>query len=424
MQFVIQTGGKGSRLKKITKGEAKPLVRINNKRLIDIQIANLKKYKFNKIIILNNEKYQSLEVYLKKKYGNIFQFFNEKKPLGTGGALKFLKDIKKKTFIMIYGDLVFDFNFKKLLNFHNKNNSDLTLVAHPNSHPHDSDIIVANKHNKIINFYKKPHIKKNIGNLCLAGICVFNKKILKDIKNNKFQDFSKNIISKLIKKKHKICAYRTREYIKDAGTIERIKDIKQDMKNKKLSKLNIQKKMPAIFLDKDGVLNQELYNKKYQNIKFILPNIEKTIKKINDKNFLSVVVTNQPAIAKGFVKESKVLEDFRYLETYLGFRGAYLDKIYYCPCHPEKGFKGEIKKYKRNCNWRKPNNGMIKKAERDLNINLSKSLMIGDRFEDYMAAKKSNLKFYFVGNYCKIKNVKNFKNLNSAVTYFFSKTKK
>ena len=101
---------------------------------------------------------------------------------------------------MIYGDLVFDFNFKKLLNFHNKNNSDLTLVAHPNSHPHDSDIIVANKHNKIINFYKKPHIKKNIGNLCLAGICVFNEKILKDIKNNKFQDFSKSIISKLIKK--------------------------------------------------------------------------------------------------------------------------------------------------------------------------------------------------------------------------------
>tara|TARA_B110000240_G_C13456899_1_gene434922 strand:+ start:1162 stop:1404 length:243 start_codon:yes stop_codon:yes gene_type:complete len=78
MQFVIQTGGKGSRLKKITKGEAKPLVRINNKRLIDIQIANLKKYKFNKIIILNNEKYKSLEVYLKKNMEIFFNFLMKK----------------------------------------------------------------------------------------------------------------------------------------------------------------------------------------------------------------------------------------------------------------------------------------------------------------------------------------------------------
>ena len=137
-----------------------------------------------------------------------------------------------------------------------------------------------------------------------------------------------------------------------------------------------------------------------------------------------MVVTNQPAIAKGFVKEARVLKDFKYLETYLGFRGAYLDKIYYCPCHPDKGFKGEIKKYKRLCSWRKPNNGMIKKAEIDFNVDLSKSLMIGDRFEDYLAAKKSNLKFYFVGSYCKVKNIKNFKNLDSAITYFFKETKK
>ena len=422
MQFVIQTGGQGSRLKKITKGESKSLLNINRKKIIDFQIDNLKKYKLKKkIIILNNEKYKSLELYLKNKYGNIFNFFNEKKPLGTGGSLKFLKNIHQSSFIMLYGDLIFNFNFKKLYKFHTKNKADLTLVVHPNSHPYDSDLVTTDKKNKILNFYTKPHSKKNIGNLCLSGICVFNRKILGNIVNEKFQDFSKNIIPKLIKKNYKIYAYRTREYIKDAGTIDRIKKVKLDINQNKHLKFGIDNKLPAFFLDKDGVLNKDLHNNKYQNIKLIFPNTYKAIKKINNQDYLAVVVTNQPAIAKGFVKESKLQNDLRYLESYLAKQGLFLDRIYYCPCHPEKGFRGEVKKYKRKCSWRKPNNGMMKQAIKDLNIDIKKSIMIGDRVEDFLAAKKTGIKFYFIGNHSIVKGSKNFNSLNSAVNFFFKK---
>ena len=419
MQFVIQTGGEGTRLKKITKGQSKSLVKISNKKIIDFQLQNILRFNSKKIIILNNKKYQNFENFLKKKSKYKFKFFSESKKLGTGGSLFSLNKINENEFIMLYGDLVFNFNFKNFFKFHKDKKSDLTIVTHPNTHPYDSDLVINDKNNKVINFYNKPHAQENIGNSCVAGIFAFNKKILNVIKENKYQDFSKHIIPILLKKNLKSTHIIQEKYIKDAGTVDRIKEVQKDIKSKKFYKLNFQHKVPAIFIDKDGVLNKQINKKHYQDIKKIYPNTTKAIKIINDNNYLAVLITNQPAIAKGLVKEDKVLEDFRYLETYYGLRGCFIDKIYYCPCHPEKGFKGELEKYKRNCSWRKPNNGMIKKAVKELNIDLKKSVMIGDRNEDLLAAKKSGIQFFLIGNKIKSKNIKKFKDLYSAIKYFF-----
>jgi NDP-sugar pyrophosphorylase family protein len=314
MYIVIQIGGEGSRLKRILKNNPKCFLNILNKKIIDYQIEKLLQIKFNKIIILNNIKFSFVESYLKKKYGDIFIFFNETKPLGTGGSLSFLKNITTKNFLMLYGDIIFNVDLKKLFYFHLRKKSDLTIISHPNSHPYDSDIIDVDKNNKIVNFYKKPH-KSNLflGNLCLSGIFVFNKKILNQIKNFQYQDFSKDVIPLLIKNKFKLYSYRTREYMKDAGKVCRIKQIEADIKIKKFYRGNINKKMPAFFLDKDGVLNEEKYNRSYQNIKKVVFGSTKAVKIINDNNYLAVVVTNQPAIAKGFIKEN----DFIYLSPYL-----------------------------------------------------------------------------------------------------------
>ena len=71
------------------------------------------------------------------------------------------------------------------------------------------------------------------------------------------------------------------------------------------------------------------------------------VKKINDNNFLSVLVTNQPAVAKGVISLDKLKEDHKKLEYHFGLKGAYFDRIYFCPYHPERGFRGEIKKFKK-----------------------------------------------------------------------------
>jgi mannose-1-phosphate guanylyltransferase/phosphomannomutase len=420
MQFVIQTGGKGTRVKKITNGNAKCLINIGKKKIIDFQYERLKKYTKKKIIILNNIKFKSLEIYLKKKYESKFFFFNEKNSLGTGGAIKSLKEVSCGTFVMIYGDIIFDIDFNRLINFHKKNKADVTLVSHPNKHPYDSDIISVNNLYRVEDFHIKPHKKNTIGNLCCSGIFVFNKNILREIKNKKKQDFTRTVVPNLIKKKYKIFSYNSREYMKDAGTVDRIQEVKNDIKLKKPQKLNFKKKIPAIFLDKDGVINKEKYDNNYQDIKCINSGVLEAIKIINNSNYLAVVVTNQPAIAKGFVKEEQVLKDFKYLESYLGKYQAYLDRIYYCPHHPKQGFVGEVKKFKIKCKCRKPENGMIIKASKELNLDFKRSIMLGDKIDDYMAAKKSKLKFSFIGNNTRVKGIKNFKNLLSAVKFYFN----
>ena len=148
----------------------------------------------------------------------------------------------------------------------------------------------------------------------------------------------------------------------------------------------------------------------------------RAIKKINENGYLSVVITNQPAIAKGMVSEKKFKEDLNKFSFNLSKSKSYVDKIYYCPHHPEKGYKNEILQLKIKCNCRKPNNGLFKKAIKELNINTKKSFMIGDQMSDYSASKKTKLRFIGVKNKT-LKTKKNIifkKNLLEAINYIFN----
>ena len=419
MEIVILIGGKGTRIKKISKKIPKPFLKIGNGSVIDYQLRSLSKIN-KKIFLLSSKKYSKFHSRLKKRYNNIkFKVFEEDAPLGTGGCLRTLIKYKSKNYLIIFGDLFFNINFKKFCEFHIKNKSDLTLLVHPNDHPVDSDILEINEKNQLIKFHKKPHKKNNIGNLSLSGILIINKKILVHIKPNKFQDLSKNILPKLLKKKCKIFAYNTREYVKDIGTPQRIRLVKKQIQTKKFVNRNINKKLPAIFLDRDGVINKEYPNRKYQNPMEINKGAISAVKKINKKGYLSVIVTNQPAVAKGFITLDKLKNDHKKLEYYFGKHGAYFDRIYFCPYHPDKGFKGENKKFKKKCSWRKPDNGMFLQAIKDLNIDTKKSYMIGDQSVDYYAAKKTGIKCLIVGKRFKMKGMKNYKSLYNATRAIF-----
>ena len=87
---------------------------------------------------------------------------------------------------------------------------------------------------------------------------------------------------------------------------------------------------------------------------------------INDVGFLAIVITNQPVVARGELKESDLKKIHNKMETLLGRHGAYLDQLYYCPHHTDSGFKGEIKSLKIDCECRKPKIGLLKKAEKIL----------------------------------------------------------
>ncbi|HAK68608.1 MAG TPA: hypothetical protein DCM57_02990, partial [Treponema sp.] len=113
---------------------------------------------------------------------------------------------------------------------------------------------------------------------------------------------------------------------------------------------------------------------------------------INNSGYLAVVITNQPVIARGEISFEQLNEIHNKLEVLLGKEGAYIDALYYCPHHPDKGFEGERPEYKKICGCRKPSTGLIEQAAKDFNIDVSNSFMIGDSEQDAECGRKAGCK--------------------------------
>jgi histidinol-phosphate phosphatase family protein len=123
----------------------------------------------------------------------------------------------------------------------------------------------------------------------------------------------------------------------------------------------------------------------------LLPGVAEAIYQLNRSGIRAVVISNQPIIAKGFCREADVQAVHNKLETLLGTEHAFLDRIYYCPHHPEKGFDGERVELKIQCDCRKPGIGMIQRAVKDLNVDLKRSWLVGDTTTDLQTAKNAGI---------------------------------
>lgn len=113
---------------------------------------------------------------------------------------------------------------------------------------------------------------------------------------------------------------------------------------------------------------------------------------------MAIVVTNQPGIAQGRLTEATLQVIHHKMETLLGKEGAFVNRIYYCPHHPDKGFEGEVPELKIDCDCRKPKPGMLLQAAEDFNIDLSSSWMIGDDERDVGAGKNAGCHTALIGH--------------------------
>ena len=393
MQLVIIAGGKGTRLG--LKDIPKPMVKIGDKPLLEHQIELAKRYGVDEVFILSGHLANVIEEYFEdgSKFGVKIHHVVEPYPLGTAGSLKLLEGKLNDRFLVFYGDVVMDFDIASFIEFDKQYNSIGTTIIHPNDHPYDSDLLEINKNNKVTKVLPKPHQNgEYYQNLVNAAVYIFSPKIFQYIEEGISQDFGKHILSKVVEAGETLIGYKTPEYIKDMGTADRFEAVKNDFLTGKVARLNKQNKRPCIFLDRDGVINKNMDSKPLCKDFELLEGVADAIKSINKSDYLSVVVTNQPMIAKGFVTFEEVENTHKKMETLLGEQHAYLNGIYYCPHHPEKGFDGEIKELKIDCECRKPKAGMLFSAAKDLNIDLEKSWMIGDSKRDIEAGKNANCK--------------------------------
>ena len=398
---VIMAGGKGSRLLSITNDEIpKPMVPVDGKPLLEYQVEKLKTYGIKKIVMIVGHLGEKIVDHFKdgKDFGVEIDYIFEKEPLGTAGAFYYLKDkIDAKDFMLVFGDIFFDMDFDRMEDFHFKNSALTTLLAHPNGHPYDSDLIQTDDTGRVIGFDSKHNVRDYwYDNMVNAGMYIINKRLLDLVKEPVKTDFEKDILANQVKLGANIYAYHTPEYVKDVGTVDRINATVEELKSGLIQSKNLKNKQRAIFLDRDGTMNvSKGFISKADDLELIPGTID-AIKAINKSGALAIVITNQPVIARGECSFEELHNIHNKLKTFLGEKGAFVDDIFYCPHHPDKGFEGEVPELKFDCECRKPKTGMIEEAVKKYNIDLSKSYMVGDSTMDLETARNAGIKSVLV----------------------------
>ena len=391
---VILAGGLGKRLEKISGGLPKPLVSVSGKAVIRWQIEKAKAQGVVRFLILTGHKGDIVRSALGNgdELGVSIEFANESEPLGTAGALLEAFPRLPEEFFVFYGDTIFEVDLNRFFEFHKLKNASVSLFVHPNSHPHDSDIVIVDSMNRVLGFRNYPHPPGSIfPNLVNAAMYVMKKEAMRGFCGLK-GDLCKDLFPVMVNTGIGLYAYMCREYIKDMGTPERLAQVEIDVTTGQLEARSMQNMAPAIFFDRDGTLTESISYVHTPDQLKLIECASAALKMSRDSGFVNILVTNQPVVARGEVSFEELKNIHNKLEWDLGLNGAYLDRLFFCPHHPDSGFVGEISALKIRCSCRKPEAGMLFAARDELNLDLSSSWMIGDSTADFVAASRAGVK--------------------------------
>lgn len=409
MKVVIMAGGRGTRISSVANGIPKPMIKIQGKPVLEHELECLREQGFTDIIMTVSHLGPIIMEYFGDgskispvtgaPFGVHIEYFSEKVPLGNAGALFQLKDKLTDDFLLLNADSVFDVDFKRFVAYHRMKGGLVTLFTHPNSHPYDSGLIITDEDNAVLKWMAKEDERPRYYRNCVnAGLHIISPKVLEQTIDTPKIDLDRQLLKPLAGT-GKMFAYNSPEYVKDMGTPDRYEAVCADFAAGRVKARNLMNKQKAILLDRDGTINKFVGFLRNIDEFELLPGVAEAIKKINNSGYLAIVITNQPVIARGEVTREELAEIHRKMETLLGVEGAYLDAVYFCPHHPDRGFEGERIEYKIACECRKPKPGMLLQAAKDFNIDLSQSWMVGDGKHDISAGKAAGCKTAYISKY-------------------------
>jgi len=385
----VLLGGKGTRLG--LSGIPKPMVEFAGRPLIEHTVNALVSQGLTQLVFLTGYLGSVIEDYFGdgSAHGANIVYRREEQPLGTARATRAAADRLGEEFLLVYGDTIFDIDMNRFVAVARQNEGAGTLFAHPNDHPYDSDLIVAPDDDVVTAFLGKPHPPERLArNLVNAGLYYLRSEIFNAIPSgDALHDWGRDVFPKAVREGYELHSYRSAEYIKDIGTPDRLKKAERHLRSGIIRARSRRLPQRAVFLDRDGVINQEIGGVHTPDNLILLDGVARAIGEINQSELLSIVITNQPDIAKGFFDVDTLEMVHAEMERKLAAGGAYVDDLFYCPHHPERGFEGERVALKMDCNCRKPKPGMLREAAQKHNIDLSASFLIGDRISDTHAAK-------------------------------------
>jgi len=399
-QVAILAGGMGSRLKSRTGNLPKPMAPVMGRPVLEHQIELCKRHGFIRIALLVHYEYEGICAYFDdgKRWGVELAYHVEQNARGTAGALLDACEGLDDRFIVLYGDTYADVDLCAIWDSHTASGAHATLFLHPNDHPHDSDLVEVDNNSRLVAMHPYPHPESELyPNLVNAALYVLERDILKRVVSATGKsDLAKHTFPAMLAAKMPIHAYRTPEYIKDMGTPDRIDKVERDILVGLPERLSSRQLRQAVFMDRDGTLNVEVNHLHLPSQLELLPGVAEATHALNRAGVLAIGVTNQPVVARGDVTWEELHRIHAKLDELLGQGKAYLDRLYVCPHHPERGFAGEVPELKIDCDCRKPRTGMFDRAVVELNIDRRSSWMVGDTTSDIRAGKNAGLRTILV----------------------------
>jgi mannose-1-phosphate guanylyltransferase/phosphomannomutase len=390
MQVVILAGGRGTRLGEHARTIPKPMVTIGGRPNLEHQVLLAQRHGFTSVLFLVSHLADRIEAHFGngQRFGMEISYHAENPPLGTAGALRHAGSLLQQRFLVLYGDVYIECDLRRLWADHANNRPFATLVVHPNEHPYDSDLVEADAEGRILAIHPKPRsADQYLPNMVNAGVAVVERNILPLILPGTHLDLASDIFPALARNAG-LRAYRSAEYFKDFGTPDRLTRVRLDFETGKTARFSRDFRRPAVFLDRDGVINEEVSHLSDPAQMELIPGAAEAIRRLNEAGVLVIVVTNQPVVARGECSPDALRLIHAKMEALIGREHAWIDAIYFCPHHPDKGFAGEVPELKVDCACRKPKTGMFDEAVRDWNISLSGSYCVGDRRCDVIAARR------------------------------------
>ena len=291
MKTVIMAGGKGTRISSVASDIPKPMIKICGKPVLEHEIECLRDQGFTDIIITVSHLGHIIMDYFgdgsgispvtNKPFGVNIEYFEEKVPLGNAGALFRLKDKLTEDFLLLNADSVFDIDFNRFVKFHENHGGLVTLFTHPNSHPYDSGLIIADKKGAVEKWLTKedarPKFYKNRVN---AGLHILSPKILDATIDTPKIDLDRQLLKPLAGT-GKMFVYDSPEYVKDMGTPDRFAAVSRDYENGVVKGKNLVNKQKAVFIDRDGTINKYVGFLRNIDDFELLDGVSEAIKKIN-----------------------------------------------------------------------------------------------------------------------------------------------
>jgi histidinol-phosphate phosphatase family protein len=368
--------------------------------LLEHQIRLCRRHGFTQIALLVHYNHEAISDHFGdgSSFGVRISYLVEEAPRGTAGALRDALPALRERFLVLYGDTYLDVDLRALWETHSDKEAQGTLFLHPNDHPQDSDLVEVDGDGTVRGIHPYPHPPElACRNLVNAALYVLDKAGLEDFLPAEGKaDLAKDIFPALLVGGVRLIGYISPEYIKDVGTPERLDKVSEDIVSGLVDRLSSRALRSAVFLDRDGTLNREVNHLSDPSQFELLPGAASAVRQLNRSGRLTVLVTNQPVLARGEMTWEGLARVHGRMDQLLGLERAYLDGIYVCPHHPHKGYPGEVPELKGPCQCRKPRTGLIDTACLSLAIDRRRSWFVGDTTSDIEAGRRSGLRTILV----------------------------